>query len=71
MVSCLLTELFYIGMPVVWTDSQSGDGQVITKISRMHGLPNFPSMELHSIVHFARAIAPLLSIISIERLEGN
>ena len=52
-------------------DSQSGDGQVITKISRMHGLPNFPSMELHSIVHFARARAPLLSIISIERLEGN
>ena len=28
-------ELFYIGMPVVWTDDLSVYGHVITKFSRM------------------------------------
>ena len=37
-VSYLLTELFYIGMPVVRTDGRSG--HEITKISRMDGLTN-------------------------------
>ena len=39
-VSYLLTELFYIGMPVVWTNGRTY-GHVITKISQMGGLPNF------------------------------
>ena len=41
----LLFELFYTGMPVVRTDGLSGGrsvyGHVITKFSRMGGLPNF------------------------------
>ena len=39
-VSYLLIELFYIGMPVVRTDGRAY-GHVITKISRMGRLPNF------------------------------
>ena len=39
-VSYLSTELFYIGMPVVWTDGRAY-GHVITKISRMGRLLNF------------------------------
>ena len=44
MVSYLLIELFYIGMPVVWTDGRSvgrAYGHVITKISWMDRLPHF------------------------------
>ena len=40
----MLIELFYIGMPVVRTDGRSGGrayGHMITKISRLHRLPNF------------------------------
>ena len=36
----LLIELFYIGMPVVWTGGRAG-GQVITKMSQMGRLPHF------------------------------
>ena len=42
--TCMLIELFYIGMPVVRTDGRAGGqvyGHVTTKISRMHRLPNF------------------------------
>ena len=37
-IETLLIELFYIGIPVVGTDGRSY-GHVITKISRMDGLP--------------------------------
>ena len=37
----LLTELFYIGIPVVRTDGPSVYGHVITKFSRMGRLPHF------------------------------
>ena len=47
MVSYLLIELFYIGMPVVRTDGRTY-GHVITKISRMDGLPIFLGMGLRS-----------------------
>ena len=36
----LLIELFYIGMPVVWTGGRA-DRHVITKMSQMGRLPNF------------------------------
>ena len=36
-------ELFYIGMPVVWTDGRSVYGYVITKFSRMGRLLDFPT----------------------------
>ena len=43
----LLIELFYIGMPVVWTDSwlvgRLVYGHAITKFSRMGSLPHFLS----------------------------
>ena len=35
-----MVELFYIGMPVVWTVGRAY-GHVITKIFRMGRLPNF------------------------------
>ena len=37
----MLTELFYIGMPVVRTDGGRADGHVITKISQMGRLAHF------------------------------
>ena len=37
----LLTELFYIGMPVVRAVGRSSYGHVITKFSRMGSLPHF------------------------------
>ena len=48
---CLLIELFYIGMPVVWTDGQAGGRSVgrsvyvhvTTKFCRMSRLPYFLS----------------------------
>ena len=36
----LLIELFYIGMPVVWTGGRA-DRHVITKMSQMGRLPHF------------------------------
>ena len=36
----LLIELFYIGVPLVWTVGRTY-GHVTSKISRMHRLPNF------------------------------
>ena len=53
----LLTELFYIGMPVVptdgWAVGRSLYGHVITKFSRMGSLPHFLPMVLHC-ARFAR-----------------
>ena len=53
----LLIELFYIGMPVVWTDSRLVGrlvyGHAITKFSRMGGLPLFLPMVLRC-ARFAR-----------------
>ena len=40
---CLLIELFYIGMPVVWTDGRSVYGHVTTKFCRMGRLQYFLS----------------------------
>ena len=38
--SYLFIDLFYTGIPVVWTDGRAY-GHVITKISRMGRLPHF------------------------------
>ena len=56
-------ELFYIGMPVVWTDGRSVYGYVITKFSRMGRLLHFLTHGA-PLARFARESSAIIEVLA-------